>query len=150
MYPSLLYNRGLGACSTSSHLHLLHVVVVVPTFALASPSSSHRTIVVALVRPSRTHPRFHPIRYHVSHISLLLFPMLMHSSAQVPLLHRRAPTELLSDILRLATGCILVCATATAGCRGRTDGVWQWSGVFGREWLDLAHLSGMYPGLATL
>ena len=76
----------------------VHLVVIVPIFSLISPSSRHLIVVVTLVRPSRTHRRLHPIRYHVSFISLYLLPVQMHSSAQVPLLHRRAPTEPPFDI----------------------------------------------------
>ena len=129
----------------------VHVVVIAPTFSLVSPSSRHSIVVVALVRPSRTYRRFHPIRYHVPLLACSYCLCSMHSSAQVPLLHRRAPTESLFDILG-ATGCTLVCATAADVVDGRTGlamvgGAWHsWWG-FRREWLGHARLSGMYPSL---
>ena len=128
----------------------VHVVVIAPTFSLVSPSSRHPIVVVALVRPSRTYRRFHPIRYRVPLLTCSYCLCSMHSSAQVPLLHRRAPTELLFDFG--ATGCTLVCATATDVLDGRAGLAMvgevghSWLG-FWRGWLGRAHLSGMYPSL---
>ena len=96
------------------------LVIIAPVFSLISPSSRHLFVVVASVRPSRTHRRLHPIRYHVSQISFSYILRSMHSSAQVPLLHRRAPTAaalvllVLSSIIAASTLVLLVLSSGSS------------------------------------
>ena len=117
-----------------------------------SPSASlNSNIVVALVRPSRTHHRFHPIRYHIPLLACshcLLFDALERPSSTTA---SESAYGISIRHLR-TTGCALVCATAADAVDGRTGsamvgGTWHsWLG-FWREWLGRAHLSGMYPSL---
>ena len=103
------------------------------------------------MRPSRTHRRLHPIRYHIPLLACsycLLFNALERPSStttsesayRIPIRHLRT------------TGCTLAYATATDFVDGRAGstmvgGAWHsWLG-FWREWLGRAHPSGMYPSL---
>ena len=118
---------------------------------LISPSSRHPVVVVAPVRPSRTHRRFHPIRYHIP--LLACSHCLLFNALERPSSTTASESAYGISIRHLrTTGCALVCATAADVVDGRTGsamvgGTWHsWLG-FWREWLGRAHLSGMYPSL---
>ena len=118
---------------------------------LVQPSSRHLIIVVTLVRPSRTHHRLYPIRYHTPLLACsycLLFNALERPSSTTT---SESAYGISIRHLR-TTGCTLAYATATDVVDGRAGstmvgGAWHsWLG-FWREWLGRAHLSGMYPSL---
>ena len=92
------------------------------------------------MRPSRTHRRLHPIRYHIPLLACshcLLFDALERPSSTtasesafgIPIRHLRT------------TGCALVCATAADAVDGRTGsamvgGTWHsWLGFGGNGWV---------------
>ena len=149
--PSPAYNT-LPPSVALRRVHFL--IVIAPIFPLASPSSRHLIVVVFPVRPSRTHRRLHPIRYHVPLLACKLLPMFQGTRA--PKIHYYIG-ERLRDLYSSfgASGCTLVCAKAVDVVNGRARlarvgggnvfvvGLW-------REWLGRAHLSGMYPRLFFL
>ena len=129
----------------------VHLIVIVPILSLASPSSHHLIVVVLPVRPSRTHRRLHPIRYHAPLLACsycLLFNALERPSSTTT---SESAYGISIRHLR-TTGCTLVCATAADAVDGRAGsamvgGAWHPCLGFWREWLGRVHLSGMYPSL---
>ena len=120
----------------------VHLVVIVPIFSLISPSSRHLIVVAAPVRPSRTHRRLHPIRYHVPLLACKLLPLFQCTRA--PKFHY-CIGERLRDLYSTfgASGCTLACAKAADVVNGRAGLAMVGGAVY--SWLVLAGMVGTCP-----